>query len=51
MTPYFLMYGRIARLFIEEEALSKSILLDRVITLIYKLPIFRESARVAIKRA
>ncbi len=51
MTLYFLMYGRIARLSIEEEVLSKSTLLDRVITLVYKLPLFRESARIAIKRA
>ncbi len=51
MTPYFLMYERIARLPIEGEVLSKSTLLDRVITLIHKLPLFRESARIAIKRA
>ena len=51
MTPYFLIYGRIARLPIKGEILSKSILLDRVITLVHKLPIFRENARIAIKRA
>src|SRR6266542_3449033 len=51
MTSYFLMYSRTARLPIEGEVLSRSILLDRVITLVYKLPIFRESVRTAIKRA
>ena len=50
MTPYFLMYGRTARLPLEEE-LSRNMLLDRVIMIVYKLPIFRESARIAIKRA
>ncbi len=49
MTLYFLIYGRTAKLSIEGEVLSKSILLDRVITLVYKLPIFRESARIVIK--
>ncbi len=51
MTPYFLMYGRTARLLLEGEVLSRNTLLDRVITMIHKLPIFRESAKVAIKRA
>ena len=51
MTPYFLMYGRTARLPLEGEVLSRNTLLDRVITMIHKLPIFRESARIAIKRA
>jgi len=51
MTSYFLMYGRIARLPIEGEVLNKDILLDSVITLIYKLPIFRKGIRIAIKRA
>jgi len=45
------MYRRTARLPIKGEILSKSILLDRVITLVHKLPIFRENARIAIKRA
>jgi len=44
------MYGRTVRLSIEGEVLSRNTLLDRVITLVYKLPIFRESARIAIKR-
>ncbi len=51
MTPDFLMYGRIARLPLEEEVFSRNTLLDRVITMVHKLPIFRESAKIAIKRA
>ncbi len=51
MTPYFLIYGRTARLPLEEEELSKNTLLDRVIMIVHKLPIFRESIRIAIKRA
>ncbi len=51
MTPYFLMYGRTARLPLEEEELSRNTLLDRVITMVHKLLIFKESARIAIKRA
>src|SRR6266542_6813062 len=50
MTSYFLTYGRTARLSLEEEVLSRNTLLDRIITMIHKLPIFRESAKVAIKR-
>ncbi len=50
MTPYFLMYDRTARLPIEGEVLSRDTLLDRVITLIHKLPLFRENAKIAIKR-
>ncbi len=45
------MYGRTARLPLEEEVLSRNTLLDRVIMMVHKLPIFRESARIAIKRA
>ncbi len=51
MIPYFLMYGRTARLPLEKEELSRNTLLDRVITMVHKLPIFRESIRIAIKRA
>ncbi len=51
ITPYFLMYERTARLPLEGEVLSRNTLLDRVITMVHKLPIFRESARIAIKRA
>jgi len=45
------MYGRKARLSIKREVLSQDTLLNRVITLVHKLPIFRENARIAIKRA
>ncbi len=45
------MYGRTARLHLKGEVFSRNTLLDRVITLIHKLPIFRESAKIAIKRA
>ncbi len=51
ITLYFLIYGRIARLPIEWKVFSKNILLDRVITLIHKLLLFRESAKITIKRA
>ncbi len=51
MISYFLMYGRKARLSIKREVLSQDTLLNRVITLVHKLPIFRENARIAIKRA
>ena len=51
MTSYFLMYRRTARLPLEEEVLSGNTLLDRVITMVHKLLIFRKSARIAIKRA
>ena len=51
MILYFLIYEKTARLLIKEKVLSRSILLDRVIILIYKLSLFRESTRIAIKRA
>ncbi len=51
MTSYFLIYDRTVRLSMEGEVFSKSILLDKVIILIHKLLLFRESARIAIKRA
>ncbi len=51
MISYFLIYSRIAKLLIKKKVLSRSILLDRVITLVHKLPLFRESARIAIKKA
>ncbi len=50
MISYFLIYDRIVRLPIKEEVLNKSILLDRVITLIYKVLIFRESAKITIRK-
>ncbi len=51
MTSYFLIYRRTVRLHIKGKVLSKSTLLDRVIILIHKLLLFKESARIAIKRA
>ncbi len=50
MTSYFLMYGWTARLSIEGKVLSRSTLLNRVITLVHKLLIFRENVKIAIKR-
>ncbi len=50
MTLYFLMYGRIAKLSIKREVLKKNILLNRVVILIYKLLLFKENARIAIKK-
>ena len=51
MTSYFLIYDRTVRLSMEGEVFSKSILLDKVIILIHKLLLFRESAKITIKRA
>ncbi len=45
------MYDRTARLSIKGEELNRNTLLERIITLVYKLLIFRESAKIAIKRA
>src|SRR6266511_5756336 len=45
------MYEKTARLSLEEEVLSRNTLLDRVITMVHKLPIFRKNTRIAIKRA
>src|SRR6266542_1542588 len=50
ITSYFLIYSRTVRLLIEGEVLSRNMLLDRVITLIYKLLLFRKNVRIAIKR-
>src|SRR6266542_2767058 len=51
MILYFLMYERTARLLLKGEVLSRNTLLDRVITMIHKLSIFRESVKIVIKRA
>ncbi len=51
ITPYFLMYGKTTRLSIEGKVLIRDILLDRVITLVHKLSMFRESVKIAIKKA
>ncbi len=51
ITLYFLMYKRIVRLPIEREVFNKSILLDKIIILVYKLLLFKKNAKIAIKRA
>jgi len=45
------MFRRNPALPIKEAILSEKTILDRVIKLIYKVPIFRESAKVVINRA
>ncbi len=47
---YYLMFERELKLPIKEVTLSKDIILNRVIELIHKVPIFRESAKVVINR-
>ena len=44
------MFRRDLKLPIKEVTLSEKTILDRVIELIYKVPIFRESVKVAINR-
>ena len=51
MMPYYLIFGRNPKLPIKEITLSEKTILDRIIELIHKIPIFRKSARVAINRA
>ena len=50
MMSYYLIYERDSKLLIMKAVLSGNIILDRVIELIYKIPIFRKSAKVAINR-
>ncbi len=50
LTPYYLMFKRDPKLPIKEIMLSRNSILDRVIELIHKIPIFRESAKIAINR-
>ncbi len=50
MTSYYLMFERDSKLPIKEIILSKKTILDRVVKLIYKVSIFRESVKVAIGR-
>jgi len=45
------MFGRDLKLPIKKITLSEKTILDRVIELIHKVPIFRESAKVTINRA
>ncbi len=51
LTSYYLMFGRDSKLPIKEVTLSRSTILDKIIKLIYKVPIFRESTKIAINRA
>jgi len=50
LTSYYLMFGRELKLPIKKATLSKDTILNRVIELIHKVLIFRESAKVAINR-
>ncbi len=49
MISYFLIYNKITRLSIEGEALSRIILLDKIIILLHKVLIFRENTKIAIR--
>ncbi len=51
MIPYYLIFGRDPKLPIRKAMLLKNTILDRVIELIHKIPIFRKSAKIAINRA
>ena len=48
---YYLMFERDLKLPIKKITLSEKIILDRVIDLIHKISIFRESMKVTINRA
>ena len=50
MILYFLIYDRTTRLPIEKELLKLNILLNKVVILIHRLSLFRESARIIIKK-
>ncbi len=51
LISYLLIFERNPKLPIREVTLSKSNILKRVIELIYKVPIFRESAKITLNRA
>ncbi len=51
MTPYYLMFRRNSKLPIKGVMLSNNSILNRIIELIHKVPIFKESAKVVINRA
>ena len=51
ITSYYLMFEKDSKLLIKKVVLSKITILDRVIELIYQVPIFRENAKVAINKA
>jgi len=47
---YYLIFGRNPKLPIKKAMLSNKTVLDRIIKLIHKVPIFKESVKVAINR-
>ncbi len=51
LTPYYLMFRKTPKLSIKKIILLEKTILNRVIELIHKVPIFRESTKVAINRA
>ncbi len=51
LTPYYLMFRKDPKLPIKEVTLSKKTILNRIIELIHKVLIFKESVKVAINRA
>ena len=51
ITPYYLMFRKDLKLPIKEVLPTERFILDRVIELIHQVPMIRESAKVAIKRA
>ncbi len=51
MISYYLIFRKNLKLPIKEDILIRKTILDRVIELIYKISIFRKSAKVTINRA
>jgi len=49
--PYYLMFRRNLKLSIKKIMLLKGTILKRIIKLIHRVPIFRESTKAAINRA
>ncbi len=50
MILYYLIYKRDLRLPIRETELSKKTILDQVITMIHKIPLFKKSVKTTINR-
>ena len=50
LTLYYLIFKRDLKLPIKKVTLSETTILNRVIKLIYKVPIFRENVKIAINR-
>ena len=51
MISFYLMFRRNPKLPIKKTMISKETILKRVIELIYKVPIFRKSVKIAINKA